>query len=278
MNKHWQTAVFHLVVASICLAMLYPLIWMISASLKPETEIFTTVGLFPRHITIQNYLIGWKGYSGVTFGRFFLNSMFISTSCIVGNVLSCSMAAYAFAKLRFRFSAVLFAIMMLTLMVPMQVRLIPQYIIFNTLGWVNTYLPLIVPRLLAVDGFFVFLLVQFMRNIPNEMLESPRMDGCGTFKIYLYFMMPLSVPALIAVAIFTFIWSWNNLLGHIIYLSDPRTFTVTLGLRFFIDAMGKSTWGALFAMATLSLIPLFFIFIFFQKHLVEGLTLGAMKG
>lgn len=278
MSKNWKLAGFHIIVAGICLAMLYPLIWMISASLKLETNIFTSIGLIPRPITLQNYSVGWRGYSGVTFGRFFLNSIFISTTCIVGNVVSCSMAAYAFSKLRFRFSALLFSVMMLTLMVPRQVRLIPQYIIFNKLGWVDTYLPLIVPRLFAVDGFFIFLLVQFMRNIPNEMLESPRIDGCGTFKIYLSFMMPLSVPALIAVAIFTFIWSWNNLIGHMIYLSDPRTFTVTLGLRFFIDSMGKSTWGALFAMATLSLIPLFFIFIFFQKYLVEGLTLGAVKG
>lgn len=278
MNKHWRNAIFHIITAGICLIMLYPLLWMISSSVKPEAEIFVNRSLIPQGLTIDNYIAGWEGYSGVTFGRFFLNSIFISVMCIIGNVLSCSMAAYAFAKLKFNFAGILFAIMLLTLMVPRQVRLIPQYIIFNALGWVDTYLPLIVPKFFAVDGFFIFLLVQFMRNIPNELLESPRIDGAGTFRIYLYFMLPLSVPALVSVAIFTFIWSWNNLMGHLIYLSDPTTFTVTLALRFFIDSMGESTWGALFAMSTLSLVPLFFIFVFFQRYLIEGLTLGAIKG
>lgn len=278
MNKRWKGAIFHIITITIGLFMLYPLLWMISSSIKPEEMIFRDTSLWPKAVTFQNYILGWQGYSKVTYGRFFANSIFISSMSIIGNALSCSMAAYAFAKLRFKFAPILFAVMLLTLMIPNQVCLIPQYIIFNTLGWVDSYLPLIVPKFFAVDAFFIFLLVQFMRNITNELLESPRIDGCGTFKIYLYFVLPLSVPALIAVAIFTFIWSWNDLMGHLIYLSDPSLFTVTLALRYFIDSMGESTWGQLFAMATLSLAPLFFIFTFLQRYLIEGLTLGAIKG
>ncbi len=188
------------------------------------------------------------------------------------------MAAYAFSKLEFRGKNILFAIMMVTLMLPFHVRLIPQYIVFNNMGWVNTFLPLTVPKFFATEGFFIFLLVQFMRTISNELLEAPRIDGCNTFQIYAYFMMPLSMPALVTVAIFSFIWTWNDFFSQMIYLSSPKNFTVSLALRMFVDATGQSSWGALFAMSCLSLTPVFVIFIVFQRYLVEGITTGSLKG
>jgi multiple sugar transport system permease protein len=282
-NKHTRTnklkgLSFHIIVIFFGLFMIYPLLWMLSASFKLQVEIFTGLNFFPKEPTLGNYLNGWKGVSGYIFGKFFYNSMFIALMCIVGNIISCSMAAYAFAKLKFKLNRILFSIVLLTLMLPFHVKLIPQYVIYMRLGWVNTYLPFIVPRFFAVEGFFVFMLVQFMRTISNELLEAPRIDGCNTFDIYLRFMLPLSVPALVTVAIFTFIWTWNDFFSQMIYLSSPAKFTVSLALRMFIDATGQSSWGSLFAMSSLSLIPLFVVFIVFQKYLIEGIQSGSLKG
>lgn len=274
----WKVFVKHFLIILFGTMMLYPLLWMLSSSFKLENEIFQGLKFLPQAPTINNYLNGWKGVSGVIFGRFFLNSMFIAVACIFGNTISCSMAAYAFAKLNFKLKNVMFATMMVTLMLPFHVRLIPQYIIFNKLGWINTYLPLILPRYFAIEGFFVFLLVQFMRTINNEMLEAPKIDGCGSLRIYTSFIMPLSIPALVTVAIFTFIWTWNDFFSQMIYLSAPVTFTVSLALRNFIDATGNSSWGSMFAMSCLSLAPLFVVFIVFQKYLIEGITSGSLKG
>lgn len=268
----------HIFIILVGLLMLYPLLWMVSSSFNHETEIFKDTSLLPNSPTLRNYVQGWAGLSGVTFGRFFLNSFFIVVACIVGNVWSCSMAAYAFARLNFPFKRVLFGVMLLTLMLPFQVTVIPQYIVFHKLGMVNTYWPLILPKFLGVEGFFIFLLVQFMRNIPRELDEAAYVDGCGPVKMYWYLMLPLSSPALITTMIFTFIWTWNDYFSQLLYLSNVKLYTVTLALRQFVDAMGQTTWGALFAMSTLSLIPLFAVFIFFQKYLVEGIISGGVKG
>jgi multiple sugar transport system permease protein len=258
--------------------MIYPLLWMLSASFKTNAEIFTGLNFLPKNPTIGNYINGWKGVSGYSFGKFLFNSLFIAILCIVGNILSCSMAAFAFSKLKFKLNNFLFSIMLLSLMLPFHVKLIPQYIVYNTVGWVNTFLPLVVPKFFATEGFFVFLLVQFMRAMSNELLEAPRIDGCNTFQIYTLFIMPLSLPALVTVAIFTFIWTWNDFFSQMIYLSDPAKFTVSLSLRMFVDATGQSSWGSLFAMSCLSLVPLFTIFVFFQRYLIEGITSGSLKG
>ena len=278
MKIRYRDLIFHLLVIFFGLFMIYPLLWMLSASFKDGLEIFSGLNFLPKNPTIGNYANGWKGVSGYSFGRFLYNSTFISVMCIIGNIISCSMAAYAFSKLKFKLNKILFSIMMLTLMLPFHVRLIPQYIVYNKLGWVNTFLPLIVPRFFAVEGFFIFLLVQFMRTISNELLDAPRIDGCNTFDIYVRFMMPLSVPALVTVAIFTFIWTWNDFFSQMIYLSAPARFTVSVSLRMFIDATGTSSWGSLFAMSSLSLIPLFVVFIAFQRYLIEGITTGSIKG
>ena len=205
MKKNINDFLYHFFILFFGFFMIYPLLWMLSASFKNNTEIFTGLGFFPKELHFENYIIGWRGVSGFVFGRFLFNTFLIAVICIIGNIISCSMAAYAFSKLKFKLSKILFSIVLLTLMLPFHVKLIPQYIIFLRLGWVNTFLPLTVPRFFAVEGFYIFLLVQFMRTISNELLEAPRIDGCNTFDIYIRFMMPLSSPALVTVAIFTFI-------------------------------------------------------------------------
>lgn len=277
-KKKLSKLLLHIFIIAIGLMMLYPLIWMVSASFKGNTEIFQGSNFWPKKFSFDNYIQGWKGVSGVTFSRFFANSFFIVIISIIGNVISCSMAAYAFARLDFTLKKVFFAIMLITLMLPFHVTVIPQYIMFNKLEWVNTYLPLTVPKFLATDGFFVFLMVQFMRTIPKELEEAAKMDGCGPIKMYWYLILPLSLPALITTMIFTFIWTWNDFFTQLLYLSDFQMQTVAVGLRMFVDSMGESSWGALFAMSTLSLIPLFAVFIFFQRYLIEGITAGGVKG
>jgi len=277
-EQNRSIVIYYLFVTLFALVMIYPLLWMASASFKEDIEIFQSPSLIPQNPTFKNYVYGWRGVSGYTFGRFLFNSFLISFIGIIANILSCSMAAFAFAKLDFRFRNIFFAIMMITLMLPFHVRLIPQYIIFNKMGWVDTFLPLTVPRFFATDGFFIFLLVQFMRNIPNEIMDAARIDGASALQIYARIMMPLSTPALVTVAIFTFIWTWNDFFSQMIYLSSPSKFTVSLALRMFVDATGESSWGALFAMSCVSLLPLFIIFIVFQRFLVEGIMMGSLKG
>lgn len=277
-SRNLRVISFHSLIILFGFSMLYPLLWMLSASFKTNGEIFSGTNFFPLAPTLDNYINGIRGVSGYSFFKFFGNSFLVAGLCMVGNILSCSMAAYAFSKLQFRLRKILFTVMMVTLMLPFHVRLIPQYIIFNKIGWVNTILPLVVPRFFATEGFFVFLLTQFMRSMSNELLEAPRIDGCNTFQIYSYFIIPLSVPALVTVAIFTFIWTWNDFFSQMIYLSNPAKFTVSLALRMFVDATGQSSWGALFAMSCLSLLPLFALFIVFQRYLVEGITAGSLKG
>lgn len=257
--------------------MMYPLLWMLSSSLKPEDIIFSEKGLIPSEVTLRNYEHGWDALS-VPFSRFFVNSFIVAGGAVVGNIISCSMTAYAFARLDFRFKGIAFALMMMTIMLPQQVTLIPQYILFDRLGWVNSFKPLIVPKFFAVNGFFVFLNVQFIRGIPLELDDAAAVDGANKFQIYWRIVLPLSLPALITTAIFSFIWNWNNFLGQLIYLFNIKLFTVPLALQSFLDATGKSSFGPLFAMSVLSLLPAFIFFVAAQRYLVQGISTTGFKG
>ena len=198
-------------------------------------------------------------------------------AAIVGNLIACSLAAFAFARLRFPLKNLWFAIMLGTLMLPNHVTLIPQYILFSKLGWVNTVLPLIVPKFLATDAFFIFLLVQFIRTLPRELDEAARIDGCGFFGIYWRIIMPLAMPALASTAIFTFIWTYNDFLTPLIYLSSPEKATIPIALRSFMDAESGSTYGPLFAMSVVALIPIFGFFISAQRYLIRGVATTGLK-
>lgn len=257
--------------------MLYPVLWLISSSFKPNQLIFSEPGLWPKQWTVDNYIKGWAGFQGTSFGRFFLNSAFISVLCVLGNVITCSLAAYAFARLKFKLSRLWFALMIVTIMLPYHVTLIPQYIIFSELNWLNSYYPLIVPKWLATDSFFILLMVQFIRGIPRELDESATIDGCNQRSIYWRIMLPLLVPALITTAIFTFIWTWDDFFSQMIYISKIDLFTVQLGVRALFDPSGSSDWGALLAMSALSLIPISLIFLFFQKYFLEGIATTGFK-
>ncbi|WP_244464855.1 carbohydrate ABC transporter permease [Martelella endophytica] len=256
--------------------MLYPLLWLVAASLKPENQIFGTLGLWPSDFQWSNYTKGWEALP-VSFTVFYRNSAIVTILSVLGNLFSCSFAAYAFARLEFTGRRLFFGLMMMTLMIPYHVVLIPQYVMFLKLGWVDTYLPLVVPRFLASDGFFIFLMVQFFRQIPRELDEAAMIDGCSTFKIYWAVILPLSLPALATSAIFSMIWVWEDFLAPLIYLNDIKNYTVPLALRLFVDHEAESAFGQMFAMSVLSLVPVVIFFVAFQKLIVRGIATSGMK-
>jgi multiple sugar transport system permease protein len=271
--------VTHLFIIAMGLIMIYPVAWMIVSSFKPNNMIFSDPGLIPKAVTIENYISGWKGYAGTSFGRFFTNSLLLCVVAIVGNLMSCALAAYAFARLKFAGRDFWFAVMLVTLMLPAQVTLVPRYILFNTFGWVGTYLPLLVPRFMAVDAFFIFLLVQFIRSLPKELDEAAIIDGCGKWGVFFRIILPLASPALVTTALFTFLWTWDDFFNHLLYLTSPETFTVSRALRTFVgDAGSVSNWGGAMAMATLSMIPTFILFFTLQKYFVQGISTTGIKG
>ena len=258
--------------------MLYPVVWLITASFKESNTIFSEPGLWPRVFTLQNYPEGWKGIGIVGFGRFFINSFVISSLSVLANVLFCSLTAYAFARLKFKFRRFWFTIMIITMMLPSHVTTIPRYIIFRSFGWIDTILPFVVPKIFATDAFFIFLLVQFIRSLPKDLDESALMDGCSRFGIYTRIIMPLTVPALITTMLFTFLWTWDDFFNQLLYLNSPDKYTVPMGLRLFLDASGISSWGPMFAMSVLSIIPCFILFFSLQKYFVQGVSTTGIKG
>lgn len=256
--------------------MLYPLLWMLASSFKPDAIIFREPGLIPSQVTGENYSQGWTALLS-PFSKYLLNSFIIVAGAVLGNLVSCSLAAYAFARLNFRLRGLWFAIMLMSIMLPIHVIIVPQYVLFSELGWINTFLPLIVPKLLATDAFFVFLMVQFFRGVPKELDEAARIDGAGHPRIFFKIMIPLSLPALATTAIFSFIWTWNDFFSQLIFLTQPDMYTVPIALRSFLDATGESSWGEMFAMSIVSIIPLFLIFLFGQKYLVKGIATTGLK-
>lgn len=266
----------HLGLIGFGLIMLYPLLWMLSSSFKPTAEIFREPGLIPWSFTPENYTEGWNALQH-PFHRYLLNSAIVVGGAIVGNLIGCSMAAYAFARLEFRGKRLFFAIMLATIMLPIHVVIVPQYILFAQLDWINTFYPLIVPKLLATDAFFIFLMVQFIRGLPRDLDEAARIDGCGHVRIFCQIILPLSMPALATTAIFTFIWTWNDFFSQLIFLTSPDMYTVPVALRTFVDSSSQTSWGPLFAMSVVALGPVFGFFLAGQRYLVKGIATTGIK-
>ncbi|GAB3760097.1 carbohydrate ABC transporter permease [Microlunatus parietis] len=266
----------HVALCAIGAVMMYPLLWLLSSSFKEDTEIFTNLGLWSTDWRLDNYVEGWNALQ-YPFDLYLVNSLIIAVLTIVGNLLSCAMAAYAFSRLEFPGRRIFFALMLGTLMLPGHVLLIPQYVLFSSLGWLNTYLPLVVPNFLASNAFFIFLMVQFMRALPRELDDAARLDGCGSFRTFWRIIVPLCTPAFATTAIFTFISTWNEFFSPLLYLTDAELYTVPLALRQFIDSEGQSSWGQMFAMSVVSLAPIIGFFIAGQKYLVKGIATTGLK-
>lgn len=269
---------YHVLVMGFGLCMLYPIIWMFFASFKTSSEIFGPVAkLLPSSFDPKNYITGWAGFGKVTFTTFFANSIFIAVISTIGATASSAFVAYGLARIKFVGRKFWFAIMLLTMMLPAQILMIPQFILFHTFGWVNTFLPLIVPAFFG-QGFFIFLMMQFIQGMPKELDESAKIDGCNQYRIFFSIISPLLVPAIITSMIFSFVWRWDDFFSALLYLNKTELYTVPMALRMFSDSSSVTDWGGLMAMATLSLIPDLIIFIAFQKYLVEGIATTGLKG
>ena len=278
-KKKIKTILYHLVIFGIGLIMIYPLIWMVMSSFKETGTIFTTAGsLLPEKFTLENYVNGWKGFAGVSFATFFANSMFISVVATIGTVISSAVVAYGFARFKFKGKKLLFSAMLLSMMLPSQVLMIPQYLWYQKLGWVGSYAPLIVPYFFAIQGFFVYLISNFINGIPVDLDEAAKIDGCSYVGIFVRIILPLIKPAMVTACIFSFMWRWDDFLSALLYVSKSVRYPVSLALKLFCDPGSTSDYGAMFAMASLSILPSVLIFIFFQKYLVEGISTSGLKG
>jgi multiple sugar transport system permease protein len=273
-----RSLVWHASALAILAVVLYPVAWVIGASLKPGNQIVQSLELFPSNPITDNYRGLAGGIAGIPIYSFFVNSLIIAVASVIGVLASCSLAAYAFARIRFAGRNILFTLMIGTLLLPHHVLIIPQYVMFQKAELINTFVPLVIGKFLAVDAFFVFLMVQFMRSLPKELDEAARIDGCGHMRIYWNIVLPLCRPALITSAIFTFIWSWNDFLGPLLYLNEPEKYTVSLGLKMFIDQDSLSDYGGMVAMSLVALFPVVLFFVAFQRYLVEGSATSGLKG
>ncbi len=263
---------------AVAVVMLYPLLWLVGASFKSNAEIFTEVGFWPSRFSVDSYVEGWKTSTEYTFATYFLNSFLITIPRIIVTVISCVLVAYAFARFEFWGKKFLFAVMVGTMMLPLIVLRLPQYLMFKELGWLDTYLPLILPSAFATDTFFVFMLVQFLRGIPRDMEEAALIDGCNALQLLWHIIVPLLKPAIISVIVFQFIWTMNDFMGPLIYLASVEKYPVSLALKMSIGATEEVEWAKVIAISVVALIPSVAVFFMAQKHFIEGASSSGIKG
>lgn len=254
------------------LAVVSPFLWMITTSLKPIKLTYAPPYLLPTHFEWRNYLVAWQA---APFARFYLNSLIMAVGITSGQLLFSSLAAYGFARLRFPGRDILFLVFLGTMMVPFHVTLIPAYLIVRWLGWLDTYQALIVPRL--VSAFGIFLLRQYYLTIPTELDEAALMDGCSRLGVWWRILLPLSQPALAALAIFAFLFAWNDFLWPLVITNDPDMRTIQLGLAMFQGRYGTQ-WTYLMAGTVTATIPGILVFLLGQSRFIEGITLTGLKG
>ena len=265
----------YIVLILVSVLMLFPFLWLVASSLKSQLAIFDyPPTLIPNPPIWQNYV---DAMTFRPFGLYLRNSLAIATLNVTAVVLTSSLCAYGFARIRFKGRDFWFSIVIATLLLPSIVTLVPQFIIFTRLGWVDSILPLTVPIFFGGGAFNIFLLRQFFRTIPEELADAARIDGCSEFGIYWRIMLPLSRPALITVAIFTFLASWNDLIGPLVYLRTPDTYTVAIGLAQFRGAM-TTRWDLQMAAAALMIMPVVILFFFAQRYFIKGIVMTGIKG
>jgi len=285
-RPHWLAGKTHFVKRSvrhlvlICCGLLFgfPLLWMLSTSLKTEQQLFTfPPQILPLPASLQNYV---QMFQDFPFARFFLNSSIITTLTVSGTLVSCSMVAYSFARLRWPGRNALFIVTLSTMMLPYQVTMVPLYLIFRRFGWVNTWYPLWVPAWFGVP-FFIFLLRQFFLSLPHEIEDAAKVDGAGYMRIFWSIALPLMRPALITVALFAFMNSWNDFVTPLIYIHSTDLMPLALGLQFISSTgtyVGQGFWAMLMAAAVCGTLPLVILFLFLQRYFVRGIVMTGLKG
>jgi multiple sugar transport system permease protein len=269
-----RTVLVYALLLGLSAMFLLPFLWMVSTSLKQQQDVFSyPPSFFPNSFEWRNYIDGW---TILPFTTFLVNSLIVTLSNVVGNLISCSLVAFGFARLRARGRDVLFLLLLATLMIPREVTIVPRFLLFSQLGLVNTLWPLILPAWFGY-AFFIFLLRQFFLSIPQELDDAARIDGASTFRIFTDIILPLSGPALATVAIFAFIGNWTNLLDPLIYLRSQELYTLALGLNLF-RGVNFTQFNLLMAVSIITLIPVLVVFFLSQKLFVQGITLTGMGG
>lgn len=272
-------AVRYVILSVVALVMIYPIIWLIGATFKTNNEIFTSVSFIPKKIDFTPYINGWMTRTKYTFATFFLNTFQIVIPKIVFCVISSTLVAYGFARFTFPLKKLLFSLLMATMFLPAVVTRIPLYILWKQLGLLDTYVPLIAPTIFANEPFFVFMLIQFLRSIPTYLDEAATIDGCNSFQTLVLILLPALKPALISCTIFQFVWSFNDFLGPLIYVTSLEKYPVSLALKMSIDqSSGIVEWNQILAMSFLALLPAIILFFAAQRYFVEGVTATGTKG
>ncbi len=277
-KKKVKRILLYLFLILVTVFMIYPIVWLFFGSFKSNAEIFGTADLLPTNWSLEAFKEGWKKAGGYTFTLFFKNSFLLVVPTVLCTIVSSTLVAFGFARFNFPFKKLLFGMMIATLMLPNAVLIIPRYLLFRNLSWLNGYKPFIVPAALATSGFFNYLLIQFFRGIPRELDESAKIDGCNSLQILLYILAPLMKPAIVSVTIFQFIWTWNDFFNSMIYINSTDKFTVSLGLRLAIDSSAATNYSEVLAMAVLAIVPCILIYIFAQEYFVEGVATTGLKG
>ncbi|WCN07910.1 ABC transporter permease subunit [Marinomonas mediterranea] len=258
--------------------MLYPLVWMFAASFKPNYEIFSSLSLWPSEFSMDGFINGWNTGTEYTFGRFFWNTFMYVIPKVILTVISSVIVAYGFARFEIPYKKFWFITLIATILLPSSVLLIPQYLMFREMGMLDSYLPLYLPMAFATQGFFVFMLIQFLRGLPTDMEEAAMIDGCNSFQLLIYIIIPILRPAIISVALFQFMWSVNDFLGPLIYISSVEKYPIALALKLSIDVTEGTQWNEILAMASIAIVPSIVVFLISQKYFVEGITAGGVKG
>ena len=277
-KKTLNLVLTYLVIILIGCVLLFPIAWMISAAFKTNDEIFGSIALMPKSFSFQNFIDGWKSAGIYTYATYFINSFIMVIPTTLLTIASSALVAYGFARFNFPFKKQLFAILIATLMLPNSVIIIPRYVLFNKFGWVDSYMPFWVPALLACYPFFIYQLIQFMRGIPRDLDEAAMLDGCSKIGVLFKILVPVVQPSIVTASIFAFYWIWQDFFQPLIFVSNPKNFTIPLALKLYTDPNSYNNYGGLFAMSVISLLPVILIFIKFQKYLVEGIATDGIKG
>lgn len=269
----------YLVLIAVGIVMVYPLIWMVGATFKTNSEIFTSAWFWPKNPVFDGYENAFKSYGGkISLLAAMLNTYKIVLPKVVFTLLSSTITAYGFARFNFKGKGLMFSLMICTLFLPQVVLNAPQYIMYNKWGWVNSYLPLIIPSLFAADTYFVYMIVQFLRNIPKELEEAAKIDGCNALKTLWYVIVPMLKPTLVSCALFQFMWTSNDFQGPLIYISDMTKYTHSIFLRMSMDGDVGFQWNRILAMSLITILPSLIVFFSAQNSFVDGISAGGVKG
>ena len=278
-NKRLSSVLFHVFSCLLGFIMIYPLLWLLASSFKSNDTMFhNTYSLIPETWdVVQNYLSGLAGVAGYSFMHFFKNSVIVTLVSVVTSIFSSLLAAYALARVKFRGSGFWFGCVIMTMMIPSQVMVVPQYIILRALHLNDTLAAMVLPWCFG-SAFFIFLIVQYMRGVPKELDEAAQIDGCSKIGILFRILVPVVKPAIVSASIFAFYWIWQDFFQPLIFVGSPKNFTIPLALNMYTDPNSFNNYGGLFAMSVVSLIPVIVVFIVFQKYLVEGIATDGIKG